>query len=424
LPTEEGSPTAKAFVSHRLNSAEYRRLNQAAPALPLFRRWERDLNPGSKTILPEGEPPGPKLATVLVDERGLVSLDPATGEARWQKPVNNPILWAGYGPMPLVVGTRNSLMALALETGRTLWRVSLEESEDGPSRAPAFRLVGDQVLVLGENQLGSYEAGSGRAVWNLSPSGRFSNTWLADEDFIVVETENPLRVLILETKSGRRLSEHRPPEPWLSPPVPIQSSGSSQTNRGFIAAMANRRIHTFGASDRLADPMWTFRGATSFANSPPRFWSEGESLLMLMDGDTLVRLAPETGETLWFFPLSLSPSPDPTGCIVLENDRIYAADDKTLYCLDFQDGRVKWKQPLPQSDTWALRKRGSFLFAFPGSSEAREAQAILFRADTGDAVQKLNLPADVAEMVFQPTWSLAVTRGKLMGWGAMAQEAN
>ena len=425
LPTEAGSKTAAPYIRDRLRSERYRLLDQSAPALPMLRRWERNLSPEANILIPEGEPPGPRLALVLIDARGLTAVDPSDGETRWEKPLNHPALWAAYGPMQLILGTRESLLASALETGETLWQVSLEDSDDDLGRAPGFRLAGNRVLIRQDQRLTSYDITTGRPVWNQSPPGVLSPLWNADANFTVIQSERPLRVLVFDTKTGRRLSEHRPREPWVSPPIAIESpppktlSQTLSNNRGFLSAMTNRRIQAFGAFDPQADPMWTFQGATSFANAPPQFWSQGENLLMLMDGDTLVRLAPDTGETLWFMPIFSTPVSKPDDRLIWEDQRIFIAEDHVLSCLNLADGKSVWKHPLPRAGVWALQKQGPLLFAVPRHSNSSDTHALIFEAQTGAPVQKLQVPPGIIHATFHRAGSFVATKDKLLGWGPL-----
>jgi hypothetical protein len=224
-------------------------------------------------------------------------------------------------------------------------------------------------------------------------------------------------VWVIETKTGRTLAEHRPPEPWASAPALITEP--FEGNRGFVAATTNRKIRAFAAHKTQAGPLWVYEGASSEANSPPEFWSEGEELLMLMDGDTLVKLAPENGKTHWFARLQSAFREDAPNSIILEAPHVYAAESSTLSCLRLKDGSSAWQLPLPHSSAWLLRKAGPFLMAAPFRSDDPDGCALVIHAETGKPVQRLNLPPDVTEMVFRPEGCLVATKEKLLGWGPM-----
>ncbi len=163
-----------------------------------------------------------------------------------------------------------------------------------------------------------------------------------------------------------------------------------------------------------------YRGATSYANAPPWFFASGEDLLMLMDGDTLIKLAPDTGATQWFATVSSAPLSVPGESIHLDEGRVYAAGSECLSCFNLQDGKAAWKEPLPAASGWLLRKGGPVLMAVPSRSENSESQAILFEAKTGARIQTLNVPPHVTDFVFRPEGSVVVAKEKLIGFGPLA----
>ncbi len=230
LPTENGPKSATDFITQHLQTEEYRWLDSSAPRLPLSRQWERKLEPGARPILPEGHPPGPRLGCVLLDDRGLVCVDASQGQTRWQKSLNDPVIWAAYGPVQLVIGTDHSLLAVTLETGQTLWQTPLDDPDEDTPAPPRFQMAGERILVLEQHQVSSYNIHTGEPVWQRLAAGRFSDLWHADPELIVVQNENPLRVWVYETLSGRKLSEHQPPEAWSSPPARFQSPPPGSAN--------------------------------------------------------------------------------------------------------------------------------------------------------------------------------------------------
>jgi outer membrane protein assembly factor BamB len=425
LPTQNGPQSATAFVTEHLQSAAYRRLDQSSPLLPLSRRWERGLDPESRVILPQGEPPGPLLDCVLIVDRGLTSVDFSQGQTLWQKPVNRPVVWAAYGPMHLILGTNESLFAVALETGQTLWHTALSDPDDDAESSPQFRLAGERIVILKRHDVSSIDITTGRLVWSKQATSRFSERWHADPEFVIVQNENPLRVGVIDAKTGDVLSEHRPSEPWISSPVPFRSppvgslKGTLPKNPGFIAAMRNQRIQAFGAYDPEADPSWIYRGAFSFANVPPWFYAANENLVTLMDGDTLIRLEPETGATTWFAKVSSRPLPSPDDGIVVEDARIYAAGSDSLKAIELKTGKLAWHEPLPEAPAWLLKKAGSVLMAVPFRSSDSRSQAILWDAKTGLRIQTLNVPPRVTQLIFRPNAALVIAHNKLLGVTSM-----
>ena len=414
IPSEGQSVSALAFVPAHLRSELYQQTERHVPHLPLMRRWERDRAEESQVILPTGEPPSPLLACAFVDNHGVACVDQHTGGTRWQKQFDERAVWSAYAGTHLLIGTAKFLHAVTLEAGESLWRVSLSDSDeaDGP---PRFQFVQDRVLVLQSAGVSCRDANTGDLIWNASPPGTLSDTLFADADFVVVQTHDPLSVLVLDAKTGQWLSEHQFSEPWLAPPVRLKNSETE----GFAASLANWRIRAFAASGAQADPHWIYQGAASHANTTPRLWSREGRLLMLMDGETLIGLAPETGRPLWDYALASGPLSDPEQAVAFDEARVYAAEGHTLHCLGWNDGRVLWKHHLPDAPAWAMRKSGRFLIAAPWETAGTLSQAVIVDANTGERVQELQLPPRILALDFRPASTLVVTKTKLVGLGPL-----
>ncbi len=344
----------------------------------------------------------------------MVCVDQNTGGIRWQKQLDDLAIWAGYAGTHLVIGTARFLHAVTLETGDLLWQVSLGDADES-DRPPRFRFIQDRVLVLKSSGVSCRDANTGALLWNTSPPGHLSETWLADADFLVVETRDPLSVLVLETANGKRLSEHRFPEPWLTPPVRLENID----HNGFAVSLANWRIRAFSAYSSQAEPQWIYEGATSHANTAPRLWSRAGRLLLLMDGDTLSSLSPETGRPLWDHRVSPLPLPFPEQAAAFDRDHIYIAEGRSLSCLSWKDGRVLWKHQLPPASAWAIRKSGRFLIAAPWKTPGPESQAVIVDARSGERVQELQWPSEILALKFRPADTLVVTKTHLVGLGPL-----
>lgn len=414
VPVSGNELSAVAFVPRHLHGENYRNLDRIAPPLPLMRTWEKDISPEAHVVLPVGKPPGPTLACLLMENRELVCLNQADAQTRWRKQLNHHIIWAAYGQTHLLLGTTKSLLAVALESGATLWQFTIN---DAPT-APGFEQIGEQVVVVSGGNVTSLQANTGRQIWQTQLAGRLSANWYADADFLVLQTDNPLRIHVLQTATGRRLSEHHFGDAWTSPPVRFQASHAGVSKPGFVVAMYNKQIRAFSAFDSQADPAWIYNDATSYANTPPQFWAKGNHLVMLMDGDTLIKLDPKTGEKLWATPLAQVPLSQPDRSIVLDDKVLYAAEGHALHCVRLEDGATVWKQPLPRVENWSLEKQDRFLIAMPHDS-AEATTAVIFNAQTGERTQELKIEPHVIAWSFQGMAPVLFTPQKLRGWGPL-----
>ena len=144
---------------------------------------------------------GSTLFACLADE-GVVALDPATGERRWEHrcPVGRsaPVAAAGR----LVVGLASGdLLSLDAATGKPGWKIAV----DGPmSFAPAA--MGSTVLVGdGGRRLRCVDAETGRVMWTRSVKGRFQGDGPAVSTRAVVFALDSMEVEAYDPATGRRL---------------------------------------------------------------------------------------------------------------------------------------------------------------------------------------------------------------------------
>lgn len=424
IPGSGKELSAAAFVPKHLQGEAYQNLDNSTPPLPLMRQWEMKRPSHSRVVLPEGSPPGPALGCILLDNRELSCLNQTDGQTRWRKQLSHHVLWAVYGQTHLVMGTTQSLIAVTLETGETLWQVSLEDSIATDNTELGFQRIGDQIVVVSSGKATAIQTNMGRRLWETNLPGRLCRDWFADDEFLVLQTESPLRIHVLKTQTGQKLSEHNFGAAWTSPPVRFSAPGDEKPSHkmgdhsGFVVAMFNRQIRAFSAYDSQADPAWLYEDATSYANTAPQFWSRGNHLLMLMDGDTLIKLNPKTGEKLWASPLTQFPLSHSAVAIVLDQDFLYAAEGNSLHCLRLADGTSLWKQPLPDAENWSLEKRGRFVIAIPYQSGDATTAAI-FDAQTGNRSQEFQIEPHVTAWTFQGKAPVIVTSQKLLGWGPL-----
>jgi len=144
---------------------------------------------------------GNTLFACLADE-GVVALDPATGEKRWEHrcPAGRaaPVAAAGR----VVIGLESGeLLALDAATGKPAWRIPV----DGPmSFAPAA--MGSSVLVGdGGRRLRCVDGETGRVLWTRSVRGRFQGDGPAVSARAVVFALDSMEVEAYDPATGRRL---------------------------------------------------------------------------------------------------------------------------------------------------------------------------------------------------------------------------
>ncbi len=424
IPLENTAQTVSAFVTEHLQSSDYLAVDQTAPPFPLMQHWERKLPQGSRVILPMGDPPGLALACVLLDHQGIACVDRQTGKIRWQKPINDHATWAGYAPTHLVLGTNSSLLGVMLETGETLWQVSLGDADEIENFLPQLEMHNNRIFGLRADRVFCRDANTGGEIWMTPLTGEPRNRWHVDAEFIALQTKPQNRIVFLDALTGKMVWEKQTSEPWTASPKrfhcpPLKSIPKTDAPAiGFVVALGGRTIRAFGAINPTADPKWTYHGAASFTNAQPWFTSHGTQLVMLMDGDTLIKLNPQTGESLWDQRVSHDPIPNPDAAIVMDDRHLYAAEQQTISCRAITDGKLQWQRLVPKSPRYCVHTSGKFLIAAALEAAGENSRAMVCETRTGQPVQELQLPAKVHTFEVHPTGAVAITNQKLVCWGA------
>ena len=171
-------------------------------------------------------------------------------------------------------------------------------------------------------------------------------------------------------------------------------------------------------------------------NGPPRLLGSAETLLVLHDGCTLIRLDPATGKKRWETPLgeNLSERPGSIAC-----------DRKNLYCVSFEsigggrprlslravsleDGSRKWSCPLsePRNAIWSIALAERSVFAFPSATQYPEVAelatmpVIVYRRDDGALIERLVFQTAVADVTFKvdPRGAILATSRGVWGLGS------
>jgi hypothetical protein len=224
---------------------------------------------------------------------------------------------------------------------------------------------------------------------------------------IVLQTLDPHQTVVCDAATGQqRASIPGDDCPWLSAPLYCAPD--------LLALVtADRRIR--GLSLNPPRYVWTYQGQMSFANVDPILRTNGSQLLLVVDGDTLVKLSPETGQTVWTSGLGRSAVANPEHSIVLDGDNVYAASSGILRCFDLANGRLRWEQWLGSADReWTVSRSGDFVAAIPRREPAAlgPADALVFcEAKNGRFVQKLALQQPAIHLHLKPGSAALLTVG-------------
>lgn len=411
---------AAELAGKRLATEAYQQSEVNEPTLvpPFNRAWARTLPPNSRTIrvseisdftvshvepdsvarpiAPRGVAPG-KSDCILLNDRGLSCIDVSSGRLRWSINGLEPSVWAGYAGPYLVVGTRSRMRAVTVETGEIRWEVPLLSegagpAEDGGEDAPQFYSNDELVVCLDSGRrVIAVSAVDGRVRWRFRPAtGRLRSRWYCDDRHVLLEVESPPATLALSTEDGRQLADFGELDShWTSPPVRIDDDR-------FAIVTADYRIRAVSISkNRVA---WTYSGPSSHAFQSPALVSDGKRLLLIIDGDALSPLSPETGRPLWSRSLGAFPSPRAKRLVEISGNEIFTTADGVLRSIDLKDGRVNWESPLGASALrWRPAATRAHVYAVPDDSPhaddgrrvAKERAVVVFDRSTGRRIQRI-----------------------------------
>src|ERR671919_123469 len=195
-----------------------------APAPPYREVWTSDVGLGG----PLAGPAVGRDVVVVVTERGVVGLDPASGNPRWEAsraegPAGPPAVAGDLVVHSSGSGSATAVVARTLTDGRELWRAFVD-SEVGSGLVAADGLV---YAATAAGELIALHAETGEEEWRSDVGGRLEATPAVADGLVLVASEEPstgvATVFALNAATGGdpewRFSPP-PPAPPAPPPAP------------------------------------------------------------------------------------------------------------------------------------------------------------------------------------------------------------
>ena len=329
-----------------------------------------------------------------ISEAGKSSLiDPQSGQAsrQFMTGIGSPV-WAGIVAGRGLIFDGSQMVGIDLFEGKIVWRLDLNETDDDDDRNSPFAKtkVGEQAgtadRVSPDANPGSSKSGGG-GWWTIhARNGRLmihnqlGNTWRVNpltgkvlwhrlaadgpgvpSSFLVgrhVMMRDGSTVMVLDSDSGamtRSMDTGIAGTDWSREPMEWDSNRVILTpdrmNVAMIDLTKGERVWTWQAT-----PMQPHNGT-------PRYFKNGQSLIVIADGETAVRLNPETGKVAWQAALGDTDHS--------REDRDIAIDDKRIYlnepmesatvpgvlarALNLTDGSLAWKTAvIGPGISWAI----------------------------------------------------------------------
>ncbi len=441
------------LIAQRLKREPFERMigdrSEPTVPVPLRRRWDRRWSEFSRPIAVEGISPSAEAGRVfLAKGREIRPVDPLTGNSAWTRDIGGEPVWVGYLADRIIAATRTRLVALSLDKGTVEWQYDLglnAEAKEGVNpfareavlepRGEAnagllqdFRIVGNRIFCLrGDQSLMAFDGDSGLLDWSYSPpTGKINPHLLVGPRRIVLQVRKPNAVLVLETATGRRHVEFPQPEDeeWPRDPLPIDDD--------HVALVVSRtKVAKF---DTLKGSfVWEFEETRDSPRlGAPRLFCDAERLLVLHEGQNLMRLDLATGAKAWPSPRllgseDLSERPE---AIAMADDRVFVASGETLSgatlsAFAMRDGSLLWKRGLKgPTSGWDVALTERSIAAYPTAARLKEdgltvLPLVFHRREDGEPIQRLLIQATVTDLAirFTPRGALVATQAGLWALG-------
>jgi outer membrane protein assembly factor BamB len=452
--------TVAQLVSSELARAPYSTLaaDQPQPALsvPLSRRWQSLARAGHsvKTLFAQGIAPSLEAGRVfLVEPETLRFIDPATGQPGWSVELGAPAVWVGYLADRLIAATPERIVAVDPAQGAVQWKHEsariaagrarfdpfardvkppAAEPRDDPDRQAAdsfsaFKLArGRLVFLRGNKELVALDGDSGAVDWSFSPAiGKVSSDLAIGADRIILEVQEPNQLLALRTDDGQPFARTKldETEALKRPPLPIDDDS-------VVVVTDPRTIKRFDLAQGQLKMAWTYHTSLEAVlpvNGAPTLMGDAERLLVLYDGQTLIRLDAASGSKEWSTLLGTENLSRHPQAMAFDDRRFYCASRNTLRAISLADGGSLWSAHLGKSEEihWSITLTRDYVIAYPSDSDGSEPaevekmRLVIRRRDNGALVQRLVFPAAVSDVALNvdPRGALVATSRGLWGLG-------
>jgi outer membrane protein assembly factor BamB len=332
------------------------------PAPPYREVWTEAVALGG----PVTGPAVARNALVVVAARGVVALDPVSGEPLWEMdrtegPAGSPAIAGELVVHASGSDSSTSVVARGLEDGNEAWRAFVDAD------VPGGLVVADGLVYAATTagEVVALEADTGEERWRSEVEGRLEATPAVVEDLVLVAGEDRqtgvVTVFALDAATGGR------PRWRFSTPGPAlpASAPASDGERAFVATSEGvlRALDLDGGGQ-----VWTaeMRAAVSSRQVPA-----AASPLVVADRLHLYGLGPGDGEERWTFLLAdLRALPggrrntlSPSSPAVLGEAAVIGDASGVLSAIDLDTGRLVWRSDLSTGPLGAVAVGDDLVFA-------------------------------------------------------------
>jgi outer membrane protein assembly factor BamB len=372
-----------SYVQERLAQVPYEASQSEARdrfQIPLIRRWNRSWDENHRVLIPEGSPAAEFGLLLLVsDGQTMECLSARSGESIWTSRLGSSAQWASFYEDRLIVGTENQIASVSASTGELAWIHKVGEG----AAFSEFQLVEDRLFVREESRrLFCVAATTGAMLWSYEPTdGLIQPHPFLSSQHVALRTKQPGKFIVLDVDGRRRFETTQVGDGWEFPPVAVDA-------HHLCFASDARTIQLVDLND--GKPLWSYTGPNSDQRPVPI--AGPTSLLVLVAGNTIVRLDQETGKPLWSNRISDDVLP--------RYEAAWAVDGQMFYCITrelnlrairLSDGNLAWEQFLNgPGDQWQLVRSDGHMLVLPRRSNALKGlPVVICRQQDGKLLQRL-----------------------------------
>ncbi|MFO0945114.1 MAG: PQQ-binding-like beta-propeller repeat protein [Planctomycetota bacterium] len=356
---------------------------------------------------------------VVATSRGIQGLSYESGSVLWECPLSEAredLSWSGVD--------RKSTVSVPTHSRPP----EPEPDASPPWESSRFALAGEVLLAVSEEgKLIALDVDTGDQLWRVSEEEPLLPAVQLEGSLAVIWTENHL--VGIDAWTGQRRFR-----------VPIRNGTAGQPvvgGEGRIFAVVDRA--TIQAIDLSGENQGKVAWSREFiwpSFQLPRLFSNGKEVLVSIDGYQLARVDPSSGEVVWHLAVGSRPQmvlasskQGPASpyfkhsSAVLHDDALVYVHDDWLECREVKDGSLRYRRALPAGmSPWTMFAFGPLVVAIGSASEG--ARVTIWDGKSGRLSQGLHFPDLHSPLGFQWSSDFAIVGDEKTSWVLKMESAS
>lgn len=402
FPLTTGQPSSASTRSARQAAA----LRSETHLWPAQRSWKAAVPDTSRVLFPHGSGATDVCAPLIFDSGIVYQLNPSNGLSQWRVHVDTQPSHAVSAGNVVVLGNSAAVTARDRETGRLVWRRTLAEAQTGKLLA-VIAGKSEQLVAITESTAQGLDVLTGETRWQVPATVRRwrhsssttidrSARFVTSEDHLLFRPAGSNSYLLAELRSGKVLK--RGGLPFAATGTLLLLKPGSESH-GLPATLGiDRKGNVQAAQLQSLGIRWRHQ-SHGHSHGPPHIFTNEDSIIVVEDGQFLLRLNVQNGEAIWRRPLGPSPLVKSPGQLVFAKGHLLVISDRVLRSFAVEDGHLNWQQYIG-GDEWTLKCRSDFVVCLPAGSRNEDnrqpSNITICDTATGDLVQRIAIGEPVS----------------------------